>query len=96
MECRLLGAKRTLAKAGIALIFLDACRANAQTAARMSGKPDQARPSALMGCKLVGTVKGIKIWAGDFVATPELRGVTPSAEPNAPAPSPEANPAAKQ
>ena len=25
----------------------------------------QAKSSTLMGCKLVGTVKGTKIWAGD-------------------------------
>ena len=28
-----------------------------------------------MGCKLVGTVKGAKLWAGDCMA-PELRGAT--------------------
>jgi hypothetical protein len=71
--------------------------ASAQTAAPKSGKPlKQTSPSAPMGCKLIGTVKGTKIWAGDCVAAPELRGATPSAEPNAPAPTPEGNPAAKQ
>ena len=71
--------------------------ASAQTAAPNSGKPlKRVTPSAPMGCKLVGTVKGTKIWAGDCAAS-ELRGTTPSpVEPNAPAPTPEVNPAAKQ
>ena len=40
----------------------------------------QATPKAPMGCKLVGTVKGTKIWAGDCADAAELRGATPSAE----------------
>jgi hypothetical protein len=71
----------------------------AQTAApKHSGKPlKQAKPKAPMACKLVGTVKGTKLWAGDCLAPPELRGTSPTAEPAAPAPTPEANPpAAKQ
>lgn len=70
----------------------------AQTAApKVGGKPlKQVKPSAPMGCKLVGTVRGTKIWAGDCVAAPELRSATPTAEPAAPAPAPEANPPAKQ
>ncbi len=70
----------------------------AQTAAPKGGKlAKQAKPSAPMGCKLVGTVKGTKLWAGDCTAASELRGTTPSPEPAAPTPAPEANPpAAKQ
>jgi hypothetical protein len=70
----------------------------AQTAAPKGGKPvKQVRPSPPMGCKLVGTVKGTKLWAGDCASASELRGTTPSPEPVAPAPAPEANPpAAKQ
>jgi hypothetical protein len=30
-----------------------------------------------MGCKLVGTVKGAKLWAGDCAAASELRGAVP-------------------
>jgi hypothetical protein len=52
----------------------------------------QAKPSAPMGCKLVGTVKGAKIWAGDCASAPEFQGTPPTAEPAAPAPPPEANP----
>jgi hypothetical protein len=33
----------------------------------------QVKPKKPMGCKLVGTVKGTKLWAGDCVG-PELRG----------------------
>ncbi len=71
----------------------------AQTAApKVRAKPlAQVKPLAPLGCKLVGTVKGTKIWAGDCAAASELRGTTPAAEPATPAPTPEANPpAAKQ
>ena len=74
-----------------AIIGLSAS-AFAQTAApKVGGKRlKQVKPSAPMGCKLVGTVKGTKLWAGDCAAPSELRGAT--AEPAAPAP--EANPPA--
>jgi len=39
----------------------------------------QVKPKELMGCKLVGTVKGTKLWAGDCVSL-ELRGATPTTE----------------
>lgn len=39
----------------------------------------QVRPKNPMGCKLVGRVKGTKLWAGDCVG-PELRGAIPSTE----------------
>jgi hypothetical protein len=35
----------------------------------------QLKPEAPMGCKLVGTVRGTKLWAGDCVGS-ELRGST--------------------
>jgi hypothetical protein len=39
----------------------------------VGGKPlVQVKPSGPVGCKLVGTVKGTKLWAGDCVAS-ELR-----------------------
>jgi len=41
-----------------------------------------------MGCKVVGTVKGTKLWAGECIAAPELRTATPP-EDKAPTPSPE-------
>jgi hypothetical protein len=75
-----------------AIIGLSAT-AFAQTAPKVSGKPlKQAKPIAPMACKLVGTVKGTKLWAGDCLSPPELRDTSPMAEPAAPGPTPEANP----
>ena len=56
----------------------------------------QVRPKESMGCKLVGTVKGTKLWAGDCATGPELRGTTRTPEPEAPGPPPEANPPAEK
>ena len=39
----------------------------------------QVKPKGPTGCKLVGTVKGTKLWAGDCVGS-ELRGAIPSTE----------------
>ena len=36
----------------------------------------QMKPKAPESCKLVGTVRGTKLWAGDCVAS-ELRGASP-------------------
>jgi hypothetical protein len=56
----------------------------AQTEAPKAGKPPrQVRPQAPMGCKLVGTVRGTKLWAGDCAPAAELRGATPVDEPEA-------------
>jgi hypothetical protein len=54
----------------------------------------QAKPSTPMGCKLVGTVKGTKIWAGDCINASELRGATPAEEVSSPTPA--ADPTKKQ
>ena len=40
----------------------------------------QVKPKEPMGCKLVGTVKGTKLWAGDCVASDQLRGSAPATE----------------
>jgi hypothetical protein len=42
--------------------------------------PVQAKPQAPMGCKLVGTVRGTKLWAGDRMDATQLRGAAPAAE----------------
>jgi hypothetical protein len=51
----------------------------------------QAKRQAPMGCKLVGTVKGTRLWAGDCTDAAELRGAAaPTAEttpPSLPAPA---------
>ena len=71
-------------------------------APKPGGKPlKQVRQLAPMGCKLVGTVKATKLWAGDCAPASELRGIAPSAESAPQAPTPPldtgANPsAAKQ
>jgi hypothetical protein len=66
---------------GILALFF-ATSAFAQTAPPKAGKkpPTLAKPQTPMACKLVGTVKGTKIWAGDCVDGAELRGAAPSAE----------------
>jgi hypothetical protein len=54
---------------------------------KVGNKPlAQAKPRAPMGCKLVGTVKGTKLWAGDCTDAAELRGEAPTAETTPPAP----------
>ena len=40
----------------------------------------QVKPKEPMGCKLVGTVRGTRLWAGDCVGL-EIRGTTTIAEP---------------
>jgi hypothetical protein len=42
----------------------------------------QVKPKEPMGCKLVGAVRGTKLWAGDCVGS-ELRGSTSTTEPQA-------------
>src|SRR5467141_4119625 len=47
---------------------------------KVGGKPlVQVKPKEPMGCKMVGTVKGTKLWAGDCVG-PGLRGAIPSTQ----------------
>jgi len=72
--------------------------AQAPSPPKVGQKPlAQVKPKAAEGCKLVGTVKGTKLWAGNCVAASELRGSSPMDEPSATAPAPEATPpAAKQ
>jgi hypothetical protein len=66
------------------LILIAIClsaNAFAQDASPKVGKKPlaQVKPKEPMGCKLVGTVKGTKLWAGDCVGM-ELRGATPATE----------------
>jgi hypothetical protein len=47
---------------------------------KIGNKPlARLKPQEPMGCKLVGTVRGTKLWAGDC-AGPELRGSTTTME----------------
>ena len=40
----------------------------------------KVKPKEAMGCKLVGTVKGTKLWAGDCTGPAELRGSATATE----------------
>ena len=76
---------------GIALISGAAFAQGATPPKRptVGGKPIvRVKPTPPMGCRLVGTVKGTKLWAGECIAAPELR-TTPLPEDRAPTPSPE-------
>jgi hypothetical protein len=47
---------------------------------KVGNKPvAQVKPKGPIGCKLVGTVKGTKLWAGECVGS-ELRGAAPAEE----------------
>ena len=51
----------------------------AQSAPPKVGNKPLVQVKGPTGCKLVGTVKGTKLWAGDCVGL-ELRGTTPATE----------------
>jgi hypothetical protein len=79
--------KLSTARAALAFALISAVSAAVAQGAPPAKKPTvggrpivQAKPSTLMGCKLVGTVKGTKIWAGDCAGASELRGATPAEE----------------
>ncbi|MET3996486.1 hypothetical protein ABID65_008162 [Bradyrhizobium sp. S3.9.2] len=42
----------------------------------------QAKPKEQTGCKLVGTVRGTKLWAGDCVGVELLKGTTETPPPD--------------
>jgi hypothetical protein len=89
---------RVLIILAAAACFSANAMAQAPSPPKVGHKPlVQVKPKAAEGCKLVGTVKGTKLWAGNCATASELRGTAPTDEPSAPAPAPEANPpAAKQ
>lgn len=64
------------------VVLLFTTGAFAQTAPPKPVKrpPVQIKPQAPTGCKLVGTVKGTKLWAGDCTDAAELRGAAPTTE----------------
>ena len=60
----------------LAAISLSATAFAQSAPPKVGNKPlVQVKPKEPTGCKLVGTVKGTKLWAGDCVAS-ELRGTT--------------------
>jgi hypothetical protein len=47
----------------------------------VGGKPlAQVKPKEPMGCKLVGTVRGTKLWAGDCISPTDQRAAAPATE----------------
>src|SRR6476619_2527871 len=63
----------------VAICFSTAAFAQS-TPPKVGNKPlVQLKPKEPMGCKLVGTVRGTRLWAGDCVGS-ELRGSTPATE----------------
>jgi hypothetical protein len=69
------------------LILITVCfsaAAFAQSPPPKTAKPKvQPKPQMPMGCKLVGTVKGTKIWAGDCADATGLRGAVSGPAPAA-------------
>jgi len=70
----------------VAICFSTA--AFAQTPPPKVGKKAAVRatPQAPMGCKLVGTVRGTKLWAGDCMDASQLRNGAPTGETIPPSP----------
>jgi hypothetical protein len=64
----------------VALVFATSAVAQGQTP-KVGNKPIvQVKPKTPTGCKLVGTAKGIKIWAGECTDAAEMRGSAPATE----------------
>jgi hypothetical protein len=62
-----------------AIIF--SATAFAQDAPKVGGKPMmQVKPKGPVGCKMVGTVKGTKLWAGECVASEQTGSPAPEGE----------------
>ena len=71
-----------------AILFATSAFAQSAAPPKVGNKPlVQVKPQALMGCKLVGTVKGTKLWAGECLAATELMGTARTGE-TEPQPSP--------
>src|SRR5258705_13607519 len=84
----------TAARAALAFVLIAVCGAAVAQGAPPAKKPTvggkpivQAKPSTPMGCKLVGTVKGTKIWAGDCAGASGLRGATSGEDVSSPPPA---------
>ena len=63
----------------VAIVF--SSTAFAQDAPKVGNKPIvQVKPKGPAGCKMVGTVKGTKLWAGDCVASEPTDSGPPAGE----------------
>jgi hypothetical protein len=80
-ECREAKGKLTMRSLLILVAIFFSATAFAQSAPPKVGNKTlvQVKPKEPMGCKLVGTVRGTKLWAGDCVGS-ELRGSTTTTE----------------
>ncbi len=79
----------------VALLFATSAFAQAAPPKAAKRPPIHVRPQTPMGCKLVGTVRGTKLWAGDCAAS-EAAPVAPPPSPAAPPPSDVCPPGEKQ
>jgi hypothetical protein len=63
----------------VAIVF--SSTAFAQDAPKVGNKPIvQVKPKGPAGCKMVGTVKGTKLWAGECVASEPTGSAPPAGE----------------
>ena len=82
--CREANGKLTMRSLLILVAICFSATAFAQSAPPKVGHKSlaQVKPKEPMGCKLVGRVRGTKLWAGDCVGS-ELRGSATTTEPQA-------------
>ena len=78
------GTEETLTIRSLLILLVAICFSAATSAQCASPKVGtkplvQVKPKEPMGCKLVGTVRGTKLWAGDCIG-PDLRASTAPAE----------------
>jgi hypothetical protein len=76
----------------LAALVLTCVSTTALAQAPIPKKLAQAKPKEPMGCKLVGTVRSTKLWAGDCVAASELHGALTAETPALPERASEAIP----
>jgi hypothetical protein len=60
----------------VAICFSTTALAQGTPKASHKPLPVRAKPKAPTACKLVGTVRGTKLWAGDCVDVEQLKGPT--------------------
>ena len=69
----------------VALLFVTSAALAQNAQPKVAAKPAaHANAPAPTGCKLVGTVKGTKLWSGDCTDAAGLRGSDPTQPPEQP------------
>jgi hypothetical protein len=67
--------------AAVLIFSTSAYAQDASKAPTVAGKSTaRMKPKAAVGCTLVGTVRGTKLWAGDCAAPDQLRSSVPASE----------------